>query len=130
MAFQRGYKHANYYGYVLQDPVNFIDPYGLRYRTNSNGRNNPLSYNSTARRGPILRNDYRTKNHSEPSSNSPLRPRSDIHLRNESQRQSQRETLREFYEKTLQNLDVPEKMFPSIPDFDELYPKWGFCPIN
>lgn len=71
------------YGYVLNDPVNWVDSQGL-------GRSlvRPPSNNSAARRGtgpyggyfgnplnsPVMRNDY-TRPRSEPNANSPFRPK-------------------------------------------------------
>jgi len=50
---------ANLYGYVLNDPINWIDSDGLR--RGRGGRNNPLAPNSTARRGPILHNELNNR---------------------------------------------------------------------
>lgn len=76
-------------------------------------RNNSMSANSQARRGPTLRP---LPKHSEPSPNSPLRPRTDRDLRTESQRQRDRDITNKIFEKAIQSVD-PKNFMPNIFDY-------------
>ncbi|QKT03787.1 RHS repeat-associated core domain-containing protein [Ectothiorhodospiraceae bacterium 2226] len=47
----------NFYAYVGGSPIGYVDPEGQRGQRSTGGRSNPQAYNSTARRGPVLRSD-------------------------------------------------------------------------